>query len=290
MLTAARLAAAGHTVYATLRNFEKRNDLLEEVKRLGGEVQLCQLDVTDELSIRTTIQKIVTEAGRLHILINNAGYGIGGFFEDLTEEEVRAQFETNFFGVQKVTRAALPLLRSTASRSDNSWSVQIINISSVQGRSALPGMSAYAASKFALEGFSESLVHELRPLGIHVVIVEPGAYQTRIFSENARLAERAFDPQSPYIAFSVRMWERANRVTRSSKFAGDPEKVARLLEKIINQPQPRPRYLIGRLAQLRLLLQKMLPWKLYSNLVQKIAFGDGPINALNNLDEGNPHT
>ena len=138
MLSAARLAVAGHTVYASMRNLQKKEALLSEVKRRGGEVKLLKLDVTDNTTIDNVMNTIKSEKGRLDILINNAGYGLGGFFEDVSEREFRDQMETNFFGVLKVTRRALPLMRKTSANSDGA---KIINISSVQGRAPVPGLS-----------------------------------------------------------------------------------------------------------------------------------------------------
>jgi len=274
LLTAARLADAGHSVYATMRNLSRKDDLLSEVKQRGGEVRLLPLDVTDDASINAVVAKIAAEEEKLHVVINNAGYGIGGFFEDLTEAEIRAQMETNFFGVQKVIRRALPLMRKTAAPLGRDSRVKIINISSVQGRSSLPGMSAYAASKFALEGFSESLAHELRPFGIHVVLVEPGGFRTQIFTENALLTDRVHDPDSPYAPYSQRLLDRANQIIKSGRSIGDPEEVAGLLERIVNHPRPRLRYMIGSAARLRFLAQRLLPSRWFAALVQRIAFGE----------------
>jgi NAD(P)-dependent dehydrogenase (short-subunit alcohol dehydrogenase family) len=273
MLAAARLAAGNHQVYATMRDLNKKIALLEEADRRGSELSVLQLDVTDKASIRSAIQHIEKNVGRLDILINNAGYGIGGFFEDLTEEEIRSQFETNFFGVQNVTRAALPLLRKTASQPERAGLVKIINVSSIQGRSALPGMSAYAASKFSLEGFSESLALELAPLGIHVSLVEPGGFRTKIFTDNVRMAAGSTDPDSAYFVYSQHIKRRADQVIVSSVTTGDPEKVAQLIEKIIDRPRPRLRYLIGNFARLRLLMIRVLPWRWYSTIVRRIAYG-----------------
>ncbi len=188
MLTAGKLAAAGHTIYATMRNLQKQNALMLELEQRDTMCQILHLDVTEDKSINKVIDTIEKQAGRLDVLINNAGYGIGGFFEDLSEDEIRSQFETNFFGVQKVTRSALPLMRATASKSGKIFSTKIINISSAQGRSTLPGLGAYGASKFALEGFSESLYFELQPFGIEVVILEPGTYLTKAIDENSHEA------------------------------------------------------------------------------------------------------
>ena len=145
MVSAARLSALGNTVYASMRNLEKDNDLKLELKRRNTNCHIIPLDVCDDASIQDTINTITKQEGKLDILINNAGYGIGGFFEDLSEKEVRDQFETNFFGVQKVTRIVLPLMRKTAKKSKELFSTKIINISSAQGRSALPGLGGYGA-------------------------------------------------------------------------------------------------------------------------------------------------
>ena len=273
MLFAARLAASGHIVYASMRNLDKKDDLLEEVNRRGGEVRLLRLDVTDDFTIEAAIEQIEKDVGRLDVLINNAGYGIAGFFEDLTEEEIREQMETNFFGVQKVTRRALPLLRKTAANSQSKGGVKIINISSVQGRSPMPGLGAYATSKFALEGFSESLYHELRPFGISVVLVEPGSYRTKIVKENGRVAERAGDPESPYTPYVRKFQNRIRQRLKTGKGMGDPEDVAKLVEKIVNKRNPRLRYLIGGQAKLRVFLRWLLPDHWFSFLLRKALFG-----------------
>src|SRR3989338_117835 len=141
LMTAARLASKGHLVVATMRDLAKRNLLLSEVNLRGGpEVEVLALDVTDKESIRGVIDRIAAEHGHIDVLVNNAGYGIGGFFEDLTEEEIRQQMETNFFGLQNLTRAVIPLMRQRKKG-------RIINISSVAGFSASPAFGAYNASK-----------------------------------------------------------------------------------------------------------------------------------------------
>ena len=126
-----------------------------------------------------SIDRFFASAPPLDCVVNNAGYGIGGAFEDLTQEEIREQMETNFFGVQNVIREALHLMR-------NRGEGRIINISSVSGFSASPCFGAYNASKWALEGFSESLRYELKPFGIKVLLIEPGIYKTKILTENRR--------------------------------------------------------------------------------------------------------
>lgn len=271
LLTAARLAASGHTVYASMRDLGKQEALLAEVSTRGGEVRVIQLDVTDRQSIEAAIERIEQEQGRLDVVVNNAGYGIGGFFEELTEAEIREQFDTNFFGAQAVTRAALPLLRRTAAQSEHR--TKVINISSIQGLAPLPLMGAYCASKFALEGFSEGLHFELQPFGVDVALVEPGAFKTAIFANNRRMASRMGTEGNPYNRFSQRLLAMVEDRIASGRGAGDAEDVAGLIERIINQPRPRLRYLIGASGRLRYLLRSILPFKWYRRLVLHKTFG-----------------
>ena len=272
MLSAARLSAAGHTVYASMRNLQKKEALLVEVESRGGEVKLLKLDVTDNTTIDDAINTIESERGRLDILINNAGYGLGGFFEDISEREFRDQMETNFFGVLKMTRKALPLMRRSTTDHGN---VKIINISSAQGRAPIPGLGAYGTSKWALEGFSEALYHELAPFGIRVVIVEPGSYRTEIFTSNAHVAEQADNQVSPYARFSVALRRKIETMTKGGSVGmGDnPEVVAELIEKIVTSRSPKLRYVVGRQARIRILLRAVLPMNCYSGLLRKALFG-----------------
>ncbi len=270
MLTAARLAAAGHTVYASMRDLGKQQQLLDETERRGGQVQVLELDVTGRDSIKAAIERIDGEVGRLDVLINNAGYGIGGFFEDLSEAEIRAQFETNFFGAQAVTRAALPLLRKTAQRGRRA---KLINVSSIQGLMPTPGLGAYSASKFALEAFSESLHFELQPFGVDVVLVEPGAYRTPIFTANSHVAARAGSADSPYTPYARQFQERIVRLLKSGKGMGDAEDVARLMERIVEHPRPKLRYLIGKTARRHYFARRILPFRTYRRLLLRAAFG-----------------
>ena len=272
MLSAARLSAAGHTVYASMRNLQKKEALLVEVESRGGEVKLLKLDVTDNTTIDDAINTIESERGRLDILINNAGYGLGGFFEDISEREFRDQMETNFFGVLKMIRRALPLMRRSTTDHGN---VKIINISSAQGRAPIPGLGAYGTSKWALEGFSEALYHELAPFGIRVVIVEPGSYRTEIFTSNAHVAEQAENQVSPYARFSVALRRKIETMTKGGSVGmGDnPEVVAELIEKIVTSRSPKLRYVVGRQARIRILLRAVLPMNCYSGLLRKALFG-----------------
>ena len=273
MLTAARLAAGGHTIYATMRNLQKQDTLKLELEKRATKCQILHLDVTDDKSINKAIDTIEKQSHRLDVLINNAGYGIGGFFEDLSEDEIRSQFETNFFGVQKVTRSALPLMRATASRSGKDFSTKIINISSAQGRSTLPGLGAYGASKFALEGFSESLYFELQPFGIEVVILEPGTFLTKAIDENSHEADAGLDTDSPYVKYAKRLKDLHTNILINKKGVGDPEDVAIMIEDIINRKRNRLRYLAGTQAKIRVLMRTILPFSWFSRIINSFIMG-----------------
>ncbi|HIB73182.1 MAG TPA: SDR family oxidoreductase [Candidatus Marinimicrobia bacterium] len=273
MLTSARLAAAGHTIYATMRNMQKQDTLKLELKRRNTECHILPLDVTNDNSINKVINTIEKQDSRLDVLINNAGYGIGGFFEDLSEDEIRSQFETNFFGVQKVTRSALPLMRATASKSGKDFSTKIINISSAQGRSTLPGLGAYGASKFALEGFSESLYFELQPFGVEVVILEPGTYSTKAIDDNSHEADAGLEGDSPYANYTKRLKELHNNILITKKGVGDPENVAIMIEDIINRKRNKLRYLAGTQAKIRVLMRTILPFSWFSRIINSFIIG-----------------
>ena len=260
LVTAARLAADGHRVIATMRNLEKKTALLSEVNRRGGKLaHILPLDVTDKASIDAAIVEISEQYGYIDILVNNAGYGIGGFFEDLTEEEIRAQMDTNFFGVQNVIRAVLPLMRPRHQG-------KIINISSVAGFSTSPAFGAYNASKWALEGFSESLRYELKPFGIDILLINPGVYPTPIFYDNARAAKNATNSESPYYERSQAL---NNFVEERLKTCDkDPEDIAHLVGKLIDQKNPRFRNMPDMEAKVLFLLRKFLPFRIYSWMIQ----------------------
>ena len=263
LLTAARLASQGHRVIATMRDIDKQGPLQSEVNRRGGKVDIFELDVTNHKSIQTVFETISSKYGYIEVLVNNAGYGIGGFFEDLAEEEIRAQMETNFFGVQNVTREAIRLMRPRRQG-------KIINISSVAGFSTSPAFSAYNASKWALEAFSESLRYELKLFGIGVYLIEPGTYNTKVFHDNARYAKNFDNPDSPYFAYSQFLRRKVlNYVNDCHK---DPEEVAILIEKLIHAKNPAFRSIPDIESFLMYRLRKFLPFRLYSWIIHNALF------------------
>jgi NAD(P)-dependent dehydrogenase (short-subunit alcohol dehydrogenase family) len=190
--TALLLARSGFHTYATMRNLEKSKKITEIANTEKLPLQVVQLDVNDDISVKNAIDKIVAaENKRIDVLVNNAGYGLFGPLADTSIEEIKAQFETNFFGVIRVTQQVLPFMRK-----QNSGGT-IVNVSSVGGRIGVPVLSVYQSTKFALEGLSESMSYELEPFGIRVVIIEPGFIRTNIINSSTS-AEKALDPKSPY--------------------------------------------------------------------------------------------
>jgi NAD(P)-dependent dehydrogenase (short-subunit alcohol dehydrogenase family) len=165
------LARNGYTTYATMRSPDKDTSIKAAVQNEGLPIRVIPLDVTDDSSVNNAVDQIISEVGRIDVLVNNAGYGLNGALEDLSMEEIKSQFETNFFGLIRVTQLVLPTMRKQRSG-------RIINLSSGAGLFGLPGFSAYASTKFAVEGLSESMAYELEPFGIKVILIEPGDIKT----------------------------------------------------------------------------------------------------------------
>jgi len=262
---AIRLASLGHKVIATMRNLQRRDELDYEIHKRKLKIDVAQLDVTDIQSIGNAVSAVKEKYKRVDVLINNAGYGIGGFFEDLTEAEIRQQFETNFFGVQNMTREVLPIMRSRKKG-------RIINISSISGFTSSAAFGAYSSSKWALEAFSESLREEMKFFGIDVLLVEPGIYDTAIFKRNSQSAKNFDNPKSPYYHLSQFLKKKIENTV--GKSARNPEEVAALVEKLINAKNPPFRTIPDRGSQIHYLMHKFLPFKLYSWVHQKVLFGD----------------
>ena len=188
--TAIHLAKNGFKTYATMRNLGKSDDIKQRAQTENLPIEIAQLDVTDDDSVKTAINKIAEKEGKIDVLVNNAGYAVIGAAEDLSSKEIKDQFDTNVFGVYRATQAVLPTMRKQQSG-------RIITISSIAGFSGFPAMSAYVGTKFAVEGFTESLRHEVAPFGIHACVVEPGVIKTNIMKA-APIAKRSQEENSPY--------------------------------------------------------------------------------------------
>jgi NAD(P)-dependent dehydrogenase (short-subunit alcohol dehydrogenase family) len=233
--TAVMLARAGIHTYASMRNLKKSKTITDLANKENLPLQVIQLDVNDDESVKDAIAKIVTEKDRIDVLVNNAGYGLFGSIEDVSIEEMKAQFETNFFGVMRVTQLVLPIMRKQKSGT-------IVNVSSVGGRISLPVLSAYNSTKFALEGLSESMSYELEPFGIKVVIIEPGVIRTNIMNSSI-FAKKAQDPKSPY--FSLIQKVESNFKSMMENKSSPPEEVAKVILGALTSKNPQLRYTVG---------------------------------------------
>ena len=261
LLTAIELAQAGYRVVATMRNLANSGKLEEQAQKAGVRDQLDvrRVDITEFDSLQTAVEAIVRAHGRIDVLVNNAGFSMAGFAEDMTLAELRRQFETNFFGNVAMTKAVLPVMR--AQRSGH-----IVIVTSIAGRLGQPMLSAYSASKYALEGWSESLRIETHSLGVRVSLVEPGAYDTDIWERNVVIAKGSLDPASPNKERSQRF---AEFVKGSAKHRKDAREVAKLIVRIAQNPNPKLRYLIGGHAKVQVWLKRIVPWRRYERIVAK---------------------
>lgn len=221
--------ARGDRVVATARRPEQLEDLTRQYE---GRIRAFKLDVTDAEAARAAVQTAVDAFGTLDVVVNNAGYANVGSIEDMEEDDFRAQIETNFFGVVNVTRAALPVLR--AKRDGH-----IIQVSSIGGRRATAGLSAYQTAKWAVGGFSEILAKEVNPLGIRVTVVEPGGMRTDWAGSSMKIGEVTDDYRPTVGAFAESVRNNAD-VMRN-----DPAKVAQAIIQITEEKEPPLRLLLG---------------------------------------------
>lgn len=255
---AVHLARRGLRVVATMRDPGKRERLDRAAAAAGVAIDLVQLDVADGRSIDRCVAEVTERHGRIAGLVNNAGYGVGGFVHDLTMEEIRAQFETNFFGLVALTKAVLPgMIERRRGR--------IVNVSSIGGRVALPIIAAYCASKFAVEGFSESLRYELLPFGVHVCLVEPGSFRTEIFEANRRMAARAYDERSPFFPMAAPIEARLAKLLRH--YPTDLTPVSGAIHRALTARRPPFRQAVGKDALAQGLARALLPQRLFDAAV-----------------------
>ena len=257
LLSSIELAKAGFRVIATMRDLGRRDRLDQAAAAAGvaAKIDVRSLDVTNFDAIPGFVDDVVRKHGRVDVLVNNAGFAVAGFAEDIKLEELRRQFETNFFGAVAMTKTVLPAMRRQRAG-------HIIQISSIVGLHGAITVSSYSASKHALEGWSESLRLEVNSLGIKVVLVEPGAFQTDIWTRGAVMGEQATKVTSPNIQRSLRMRSTIEKLPKA-----DPIAVARMIVAIAKNPNPKLRYLVGRDAKIQLAMKRILPWKWEEKLI-----------------------
>ncbi|QLH03329.1 short-chain dehydrogenase/reductase [Nitrosopumilus cobalaminigenes] len=242
--TALSLARDGYHTFASMRNLGKAGELEHAVKKENLPIEIIELNVDKEESIISAIKKVVTKNGRLDVLVNNAGYGQFGCTEDVSVEEFRKQFETNFFSVVRIIQEVAPIMRKQNSGN-------IINISSVAGRIGFPGSPAYISSKFALEGLGECLRYELGQFGIKTTLIEPGVIKTDFFN-SMKVSESKSDPK--YKALTENILAGLKMMV---EMGTAPSQVAEVVMKAIHDDEMQPRYVVGTDAAMFMEAKKM---------------------------------
>ena len=260
--TAISLAREGHFTYATMRNMKKSEDLDKIVHDEDLPIKILELDVDDEESVDNTIAKIMEEKGRIDTLVNNAGWGMWGTVEDVSIEEFKQQFETNFFSIIRMIQKVAPLMRKQKSGN-------IVNVSSVAGRIGFPVSPAYISSKFALEGLSECLRFELGPFGINVIIIEPGVIKTNFF-DSMKMAKKS-NSDSVYNEITSKV---VSGVKMMAEMGTESKEVANTIIKSINAENPLPRYIVGNDAMMFLEAKKMKTDIEFENYIKKELYGE----------------
>ena len=260
--SALHLAGRGYAVIGASRRIERLSSLFDEAEERGVRLFGVELDPNSDESVQSVMPGLISQFGRIDSLVNNAGFGVWGPIDSLSIDELKLQFEANFFGAVRMVHSVLPQMMSNGAG-------RIVNISSVLGRMGTPFNGAYVSSKYALEGLSESLRAEVKPFGVHVSLVEPGLFATD-FQKNQLTAARSQDKDSAYAQYVERYNSRHDQF---DWFASDPIKVARVIEKALSSPNPSFRYPVGLDAWLGILSVRFLPQRLYHALLDRVTIG-----------------
>ncbi len=226
------LAREGYHTFASMRDVNKAKEIKKIADKENLPIDVIELDVDKEESIISAIKKVVSDGGRLDVLVNNAGYGLFGCVEDTPIDDFRKQFETNFFSIIRIIQEVAPIMR-------NQNSGIIVNVSSVVGRMGLPGFPAYISTKYALEGLSECLRYELGQFGIKTTLIEPGAVKTNFF-DSMKVQESKTDPKYKKLTDHI-----LSGLKMMAELGTAPSQVAEVIMKAINDDEILPRYIAG---------------------------------------------
>jgi len=263
--TALVLAENGFKTYATMRNVSKASNILDRAQRKNLPIEVLELDVNSDKSVRQAVEKIVKAEGRIDVLVNNAGYALVGAVEEVSADEVKDQYETNVLGVFRTIREVLPTMRKQRSGT-------IINISSIAGLIGFVGMGAYVSTKFAIEGLTQSLRMELAPFGIRALVVEPGVIRTNILNSSP-IAKKAQSKDSAY----KEMMRRFNEALESMlKNASEPIVVANQVLRAATDIPPKMRYPAGPDAEMLLAAREQKTDEELEEFVTKM-MGEKPV-------------
>ena len=231
--TSLALAREGYFTYATMRDTTKSNKIKEIAQKENLKINVLELDVDDEKSVKSAIAQILDQKQRIDVLVNNAGWGLWGCVEDVSVDEFKEQFETNFFSIIRLIQEVAPTMRKQGSGT-------IVNVSSVVGRIGFPASPAYISSKFALEGLSESMRFEFAPFGVDVIIIEPGVIKTN-FMKNMKMAKKS-ELDTVYKDITTKV---VSGVKMMAEMGTPPKEVANTIVKAIKDKNPLPRYIVG---------------------------------------------
>ena len=258
--TSLALAREGYFTYATMRDLKKEAVIKKIAEEENLPLKVIELDVDNDDSVQNAVETIIEEKQRIDVLVNNAGWGIWGTAEDVSIEEFRAQFETNFFSVVRMIQKVAPIMRKQGTG-------DIVNISSIAGRIGFPVSTAYISSKFAIEGLSESLRYELGPFGIDVIIIEPGVIKTNFFDsmKTAKKADDAYKEITEKVISGVKMM---------AEMGTPPKEVANVIIKSLKEEKPLPRYVVGNDAAMFLEAKKMKTDIEFENYLKKELYGE----------------
>ena len=231
--TSLALAREGYFTYATMRDTTKSDKIKEITQKENLKINILELDVDDEKSVKSAIAQILDQKQRIDVLVNNAGWGLWGCVEDVSVDEFKEQFETNFFSIIRLIQEVAPTMRKQSSGT-------IVNVSSVVGRIGFPASPAYISSKFALEGLSESMRFEFAPFGVDVIIIEPGVIKTN-FMKNMKMAKKS-ELDTVYKDITTKV---VSGVKMMVEMGTPPKEVANTIVKAIKDKKPLPRYVVG---------------------------------------------
>ncbi len=245
-----------------MRDVTKSDKIKEIEQKENLKIDVLELDVDNENSAKTAIRQILDQKQRIDVLVNNAGWGLWGCVEDVSIDEFKAQFETNFFSIIRLIQEVTPTMRKQGSGT-------IVNVSSVAGRIGFPASPAYISSKFALEGLSESLRLEMAPFGVNVVIIEPGVIKTN-FLNPMKLAKRS-ESDTAYRDITVKV---TSGVKMMAEMGTHPKEVADTIIKAIKNEKPLPRYIVGNDASMFLEARKNKTDVEFENYLKKELYGE----------------
>ena len=260
--TALALAREGYYTYATMRDTTKSDIIKELGKKDNLKISVLELDVDDKNSVKNAIRKILNQKQRIDILVNNAGWGLWGCVEDVSVDEFKAQFDTNFFSIIRLIQEVGPTMRTQGSG-------KIINISSVAGRIGFPASPAYISSKFALEGLSECLRLEMAPFGVDVVIIEPGVIKTN-FLNPVKLSKKS-ESNTAYSDITTKV---VSGIKMMAEMGTPPKEVADAVVKSIKDDKPLPRYIVGNDASMFLEAKKNKTDIEFEDYLKKELYGE----------------